>query len=161
MRSTQRPDTLAQDQYYSILTDFSCNAPPVHTLGSGSARRAQARSAIVWFARLAWRSCALHALARQSRSGRSWKAAAGPAEATFGVQIFALGRMFSRAITSPAGRLHPAPACRTGDRSRPLACTGPFRRSQRSRTCILAGFLFVDARGGIALVLKKYLPAVL
>jgi hypothetical protein len=33
MRSTQRPDTLAQDQNYSILTDFSCNAPPVHTCG--------------------------------------------------------------------------------------------------------------------------------
>jgi len=33
MRSTQGPDTLAQDQNYSILTDFSCNAPPVHTFG--------------------------------------------------------------------------------------------------------------------------------
>jgi len=41
MRSTQRPDTLAQDQYYSILTDFSSpfpvlygvllGAPPVHS----------------------------------------------------------------------------------------------------------------------------------
>ena len=36
MRSTQRPDTLVQDPQNSNLTDFSCNAPPVHTFGSGA-----------------------------------------------------------------------------------------------------------------------------
>jgi hypothetical protein len=35
MSSTQRPDTLVQDRIL-LLADFSCNAPPVHTFGSGT-----------------------------------------------------------------------------------------------------------------------------